>query len=93
VDYHKDRNADVVQVWKTAVEQAILASGIGFGAFITMGSYNRRANNLVRDSFFLLIGHVAITTLQLATIFSLVGYLSFKTGILPVDLVEKGMHY
>ncbi|VDL65606.1 unnamed protein product [Nippostrongylus brasiliensis] len=33
-------------------EQAILATGIGFGAFITMGSYNRRTNNLVRSVCF-----------------------------------------
>jgi hypothetical protein len=30
-----------------AAEQAILATGIGFGAFITIGSYNKRSNNLV----------------------------------------------
>lgn len=35
-------------VWKLAVEQAILASGVGFGVLITIGSYNKRSNNLVR---------------------------------------------
>jgi SNF family Na+-dependent transporter len=35
------------QLWKTAIEQAILATGVGFGAFITIGSYNKRSNNLV----------------------------------------------
>lgn len=36
------------RVWKLAVEQAVLASGVGFGVLVTLGSYNKRANNLVR---------------------------------------------
>lgn len=35
-------------LWKLAVEQAILATGIGFGVFITISSYNKRSNNLVQ---------------------------------------------
>lgn len=35
-------------VWKLAIEQAILATGIGFGVLITIGSYNKRSNNLVQ---------------------------------------------
>lgn len=35
------------QVWRLAVEQAILGTGIGYGAFITMSSYMKRSNNLV----------------------------------------------
>ena len=42
------KNHFKIKVWKAAVEQAILATGIGFGAFITIGSYNKRSANLVR---------------------------------------------
>lgn len=35
-------------VWKLAIEQAILATGIGFGVYITISSYNKRSNNLVQ---------------------------------------------
>lgn len=42
-----ERLADYI-VWKLAVEQAILATGVGFGVFITIGSYNKRSNNLVQ---------------------------------------------
>lgn len=40
------------QVWRLAIEQAILGTGIGYGAFITMSSYMKRSNNLVWLVFF-----------------------------------------
>jgi SNF family Na+-dependent transporter len=80
-DYH---------VWKLAIEQAILATGIGFGAFITIGSYNKRSNNLVSDSFGLLIIHCFFTAIQLATVFSFVGFLSLRTGLEPSELLDRG---
>ncbi|KAK0428225.1 hypothetical protein QR680_010685 [Steinernema hermaphroditum] len=80
-DYH---------VWKIAVEQAILATGIGFGAFITIGSYNKRSNNLVGDSFIITIMHLALSALQLLTILSFVGFISHRTGLNPMQLMDKG---
>uniref|UniRef100_A0A915EH73 Sodium:neurotransmitter symporter family protein n=1 Tax=Ditylenchus dipsaci TaxID=166011 RepID=A0A915EH73_9BILA len=77
-------------VWKTAIEQAILATGIGFGAWITIASYNKRSNNLVRDSFLLLLGHVTITILQMSTVVSLVGFLNLRTGLSPLELINQG---
>lgn len=80
-DYH---------VWKLAVEQAILATGIGFGAFITMGSYIRKENNLVGDSFVIVISHIVLTGMQVMTVVGLVGYVSMKTGLQPIELMDKG---
>lgn len=77
-------------IWKTAIEQAILATGIGFGAFITIGSYNQKSNNLVRDSFLLLMGHVCTTILQLSTVVCLVGFINFRTGLTPLELIDQG---
>lgn len=36
-----------LKMWKTAIEQAVSATGVGFGTFITIASYNKRTNNLV----------------------------------------------
>ncbi|CAD5209289.1 unnamed protein product [Bursaphelenchus xylophilus] len=77
-------------VWKLAVEQAIVASGVGFGVFITIGSYNKRTNNVVRDSIFIIIGHFFLTAIQLSTIFGLVGYLSYKTNLVPLEILGNG---
>uniref|UniRef100_A0A914DUF0 Uncharacterized protein n=1 Tax=Acrobeloides nanus TaxID=290746 RepID=A0A914DUF0_9BILA len=83
-----DSNAHMV--WKAAVEQAILATGIGFGAFITIGSYNKRSANLVRDSIAVLFGHACITALQVATIICFVGFISLRTGLDPKELISQG---
>uniref|UniRef100_A0A914I1S3 Uncharacterized protein n=1 Tax=Globodera rostochiensis TaxID=31243 RepID=A0A914I1S3_GLORO len=77
-------------VWKTAVEQAILASGVGFGALITIGSYNKRSNNLIKDSFILVLTHALLSTLQVATVIALVGHVSAKTGLTPAELIDQG---
>ncbi|CAI5440441.1 unnamed protein product [Caenorhabditis angaria] len=79
-----------IQMWKLAAEQAILGTGIGFGAFITMSSYMRRNNNLVWDSMFLTIWHAVITFVQTVTVICLVGYVSMKTGIAPSELLDQG---
>uniref|UniRef100_A0A1I8B181 Uncharacterized protein n=1 Tax=Meloidogyne hapla TaxID=6305 RepID=A0A1I8B181_MELHA len=39
------------QLWKKAIEQAFIATGLGFGAFCTLGSYNKKSNNLFILSF------------------------------------------
>ena len=40
------------QLWKKAIEQSFIATGLGFGAFCTLGSYNKKSNNLVKFVFF-----------------------------------------
>ncbi|KJH51068.1 Sodium:neurotransmitter symporter family protein [Dictyocaulus viviparus] len=86
-DWHK--LADY-KLWKIAFEQAILATGIGYGAFIAMGSYNRRSNNLVTDSIVIVIGHAIFTVMQFVTVIGLVGFVVIKTGLTPVDVMDKG---
>uniref|UniRef100_A0A914VFY3 Uncharacterized protein n=1 Tax=Plectus sambesii TaxID=2011161 RepID=A0A914VFY3_9BILA len=81
LDYH---------LWKLALEQVIWASGIGFGAFITIGSYNKRTSNLVGDSVLIVLAHVIVTAMQLFTIVGLIGYISQKTSIPALDLLSRG---
>ncbi|VDM59894.1 unnamed protein product [Angiostrongylus costaricensis] len=68
------------KLWKVACEQAILASGIGYGAFITMGSYNRRSNNLVADSISVVTSHIVLTLMQFVTV---VGSLFINGKVIP----------
>lgn len=39
---------------------------------------------------FILLGHVLITAVQLATVFGLVGFVSFKTGLVPLEVLGNG---
>ncbi|KAF7637354.1 hypothetical protein Mgra_00003097 [Meloidogyne graminicola] len=78
------------QLWKKAIEQVIIATGLGFGAFCTLGSYNKKSNNLVKDIFFLLIGHIIFVSLQIFFVLSLVGHISNKNGLSPIEIVLQG---
>uniref|UniRef100_A0A914MH10 Uncharacterized protein n=1 Tax=Meloidogyne incognita TaxID=6306 RepID=A0A914MH10_MELIC len=78
------------QLWKKAIEQAFIATGLGFGAFCTLGSYNKKSNNLVKDSIFLLFGHILLVSLQLIFVLSLVGHISEKSGLLPSEIIVQG---
>ena len=40
-----------LDTWSTAFARSIMATGVGFGAYITLGSYNKRNNNLVSRCF------------------------------------------
>lgn len=77
-------------IWKTAIEQAILATGVGFGAFITIGSYNKRSNNLVADSILLVFSHFILTALQCTTVVALVGFVAHETGLSLFELISQG---
>ncbi|VDN51754.1 unnamed protein product [Dracunculus medinensis] len=84
-----NRMADYM-LWKTASEQAILASGVGFGVFITIASYNKRSNNLVGDCLLITFGHLILTFMQVMTIIGLVGHISARTGLHPIHLLDRG---
>ncbi|CAD6200303.1 unnamed protein product [Caenorhabditis auriculariae] len=79
-----------IQVWKLACEQAILASGIGFGVFITLSSYNKRDRNVVCNAFLVILWHVFITLVQTLTVLGFVGVVSQQTGLQVGELIEKG---
>ncbi|CAJ0927685.1 unnamed protein product, partial [Mesorhabditis belari] len=84
------RKLEDYTVWALAGEQAIMACGVGFGAFITMGSYSKRSNNLVADSVLIVFAHIVFSLMQVATVIGLVGYVSVKSGLPPSELMVKG---
>lgn len=83
------RMADYV-MWKTAIEQAVLATGIGFGVFITIASYNKRTNNLVGDTWTILFGHIILTLMQLFTLIGFLGHMRARLGLHPIELLNQG---
>ncbi|VDK66139.1 unnamed protein product [Onchocerca ochengi] len=77
-------------MWKTAIEQAIFATGIGFGTFITIASYNKRTNNLVCDALIIIFGHAVLTLIQVLVIIGFIGHLSIRLGLQPIELLDRG---
>ncbi|GMT02566.1 hypothetical protein PENTCL1PPCAC_24740, partial [Pristionchus entomophagus] len=77
-------------VWKRAAEQALLATGCGFGAYISIASYCKRSNNLVKDSIKVCLAHVIFSALQVGLVISLTGYVYKKSGLAPALIIDKG---
>ncbi|KAK6105462.1 Sodium:neurotransmitter symporter family protein [Brugia pahangi] len=77
-------------MWKAAIEQAVFATGIGFGTFITIASYNKRTNNLVGDAWIILFGHIVLTLIQVFTILGFIGHLCVRLGLQPIELLDRG---
>uniref|UniRef100_A0A915IM88 Uncharacterized protein n=1 Tax=Romanomermis culicivorax TaxID=13658 RepID=A0A915IM88_ROMCU len=60
--------------WAKAFYQSLYATGLCLGSYITLGSYNKRSNNLVSASFLIVFLHLVFTIVQLITAFSFYGH-------------------
>lgn len=63
--------------------------GPGWGGLINMASYNNFRNNTMNDSIIVPIINVATSILAGFVVFSVIGYMAYKTG-LPVSDVAVG---
>ncbi|KAL4223921.1 hypothetical protein ACF0H5_017383 [Mactra antiquata] len=77
-------------VWVNAAAQTFNSLGIAFGGIITMSSYNKRSNKIIKDV--LIIGVVDAVTCLLAgfAIFSILGYLAHNQGKDVLDVIKEG---
>uniref|UniRef100_A0A0N5ADH0 Transporter n=1 Tax=Syphacia muris TaxID=451379 RepID=A0A0N5ADH0_9BILA len=78
------------EIWRVAIEQALLATGVGFGTFITISSYCKHSNNLIGDSLLLLFGHGVLTLMQVLTTVGLIGFVRYRTSLSADYLLEQG---
>ncbi|CAL1531804.1 unnamed protein product [Lymnaea stagnalis] len=79
-----DRLGDA-NVWKDAANQIFFSMGIAGGGLITLSSYNRFHNNIVRDSVIVAVGDSLTCILSGFVIFSYLGYMA---GQLEVGIEE-----
>ncbi|KAL0979342.1 hypothetical protein UPYG_G00183900 [Umbra pygmaea] len=73
-----------VQVWVNAAAQIFNSIGIGFGSMISMASYNKFNNNILRDTLIVSLANSATSILAGFVIFSAIGYMAHIHN-LPVD--------
>ncbi|XP_075882107.1 sodium- and chloride-dependent GABA transporter 1 isoform X2 [Nelusetta ayraudi] len=78
-----------VKVWVNAAAQVFNSLGVGFGCMVSMASYSRYNNNVLRDA--LLVAGINSFTSILAgfVVFSAIGYVA-HTYNLPVDNIATG---
>ncbi|XP_060703767.1 sodium- and chloride-dependent GABA transporter 1 [Hemiscyllium ocellatum] len=73
-----------VQVWVYAAVQVFNSIGIGFGSLISMSSYNKFDNNILRDSLAISLTNAATSVFSGFVIFSAFGYMSHMINV-PID--------
>ncbi|XP_040898919.1 sodium- and chloride-dependent GABA transporter 1 isoform X2 [Toxotes jaculatrix] len=73
-----------VKVWVNAAAQVFNSIGIAFGSMISMASYNKFNNNILRDALIVSITNSCTSILAGFVIFSAIGYMAHIHN-LPVD--------
>lgn len=76
------------RVWKDAANQIFFSMSIAGGGLITLSSYNRFHNNILRDSLIVAIGDSLTCVLGGFVIFSFLGYMAGQLQV-SVDKVVK----
>ncbi|XP_050406480.1 sodium- and chloride-dependent GABA transporter 1 [Patella vulgata] len=70
--------------------QIFFSMGIGWGGFTTMASYNKFNNNILRDSIIYCIVGEGTSFYAGFVVFSVLGFMSHKTGSNVSDIVKTG---
>ncbi|XP_042691232.1 sodium-dependent proline transporter-like isoform X2 [Centrocercus urophasianus] len=78
------------QVWSDAASQIFYSLGIGFGGLLSMASYNKFDNNVVRDTLVIAIGNCCTSFLASFAIFSVLGHMALKRDIPVGSVAESG---
>ncbi|KAJ8415274.1 hypothetical protein AAFF_G00422540 [Aldrovandia affinis] len=73
-----------VQVWVNAAAQIFNSIGISFGTMISMASYSKFNNNILRDTLIVSLANSATSIFAGIVIFSAIGYMAHIHN-LPVD--------
>nr|XP_020448617.1 sodium- and chloride-dependent neutral and basic amino acid transporter B(0+) [Monopterus albus]XP_020448618.1 sodium- and chloride-dependent neutral and basic amino acid transporter B(0+) [Monopterus albus] len=76
------------QVWKDAATQTFYSLSIGWGGVMTLASYNKFHNNLLKDSFVVTLTNAGTSVLAGFAIFSILGHMAHVYKM-PVGKVVK----
>ncbi|XP_064607904.1 sodium- and chloride-dependent GABA transporter 1-like [Liolophura sinensis] len=78
------------QVWLEAYLQVFYSLGPGWGALITMSSYNSFHNNCLRDAVVVSVADGVTSLFCGFVIFSVLGYMAFVTGRPVSEVTDSG---
>ncbi|XP_055957219.1 sodium- and chloride-dependent GABA transporter 1-like isoform X1 [Patella vulgata] len=78
------------QMWVQALMQIFYSAGMGWGGFITMSSYNKFDNNVMRDTIIFCIVGEGTSFYAGFVVFSILGFMSHQTGLDIAEIIRTG---
>nr|XP_057910482.1 sodium- and chloride-dependent neutral and basic amino acid transporter B(0+) [Doryrhamphus excisus] len=78
------------QVWKDAATQTFYSLSIGWGGVMTLASYNKFHNNMLKDSFVVTLTNAGTSVLAGFAIFSILGHMAHVYQIPVEEVVKEG---
>ncbi|XP_064631978.1 sodium- and chloride-dependent glycine transporter 1-like [Lineus longissimus] len=78
------------KVWNDAAVQIFFSLSTSWGGLITLASYNRFHNNVLRDSLIVTVGNCTTSIFAGFVIFSYLGYMANKLGTTVDKVVDSG---
>ncbi|KAG1667380.1 Sodium- and chloride-dependent glycine transporter 2 [Nymphon striatum] len=79
-----------ITIWQEAAVQIFLSLGVGSGGTITLASYNKFKNNVVRDALIISIGNCLTSIFAGFAVFSVIGYIAGQLGKDVEDVIKGG---
>ncbi|XP_077449225.1 sodium-dependent proline transporter isoform X1 [Stigmatopora argus] len=86
-DWRRITNA---QVWNDAASQIFYSLGIGVGGVLSMASYNKFDNNVIRDTIIITSGNCLSSFFAGFAIFSVLGHMAWRRGVAVADVAVSG---
>jgi len=78
------------QVWIDGGTQIFFSYGVGIGALLALGSYNKFHHNCHRDAIFVCGINTFTSFFSATVIFSILGYMAHQKGVEVGDVVKSG---
>jgi len=78
------------KVWIDGGTQIFFSYGVGIGALLALGSYNKFHHNCHRDAIFVCCVNTFTSFFSATVIFSILGFMAKQKGVLVKDVVESG---
>jgi len=83
------RLADI-KVWEAAAVQIFFSLSVAGGGLITLSSYNRFHNNILRDTAIVCVGNCLTSFVAGFAIFSVLGFMAKELGVEITDVAKAG---
>ena len=80
----------IEKVWQEAATQMFYSLGPGFGSLITLSSYNRFNNNILRDTLIIVVGDTLHSVLAGCMVFTFLGGIAKSKNVSVLEVVQNG---